>query len=169
MAAKQAVDLLDCIEWSGIECLNQKPGHTWENALKQGYRENEAVWLESDCDEQIILNLPFNQVIKLHSIHISGPTDGSGPKRVRLFVNRPSLGFSDATDDASTQDLELSEADLTSADPLPLKFVKFQCVRSLAIFVESNQDDEDVTKLFKLQLLGSPVETTNMSEFKAVG
>lgn len=33
--------------------------------------------------------------------------------------------------------------------------MKFQSVRSLAVFVESNQDDEDATKLFKLQLLGT--------------
>ena len=37
---------------------------------------------------------------------------------------------------------------------LPLKFVKFQNVRSLTVFIENNQDDEDTTKLSKLVLMG---------------
>jgi len=169
MANAKMVDLLDFIEWSGVECLNQNTSKTWENALKQGYRDNEAVWLESDCDEQILLHIPFTQMVKLHSLHIAGPADGSAPKRVRIFVNRTSLGFSEAADEAATQDLELSEDDLSGTNPLALKFVKFQNVRSITVFLENNQDDEDTTKLSKLVLMGSTVETTNMKEFKAVG
>jgi hypothetical protein len=33
MAAK---DLNEAIDWSAVECLNQKPDHTVQNALKQG-------------------------------------------------------------------------------------------------------------------------------------
>jgi len=29
-------DLLDSIDWSAVECLNQNPAHGVENALKQG-------------------------------------------------------------------------------------------------------------------------------------
>jgi hypothetical protein len=30
-----AADLNGLIEWPAVECLNQKPGHTIQNALKQ--------------------------------------------------------------------------------------------------------------------------------------
>ncbi|MCD7466376.1 hypothetical protein HAX54_003000 [Datura stramonium] len=32
---KGQVDLLDFIDWSGVECLNQSGSHTISNALKQ--------------------------------------------------------------------------------------------------------------------------------------
>jgi hypothetical protein len=35
------------------------------------------------------------------------------------------------------------------------RFVKFQNVRSLTLFIESNQNDEDTTALHRIQLLGS--------------
>ncbi len=44
-------DLLESIDWSMTECLNCKgdPG----NALKQGYREQDELYLETDADEQV--------------------------------------------------------------------------------------------------------------------
>lgn len=41
----------------------------------QGYREDEGLNLESDADEQLLIYVPFNQVIKLHSIVIEGPEE----------------------------------------------------------------------------------------------
>lgn len=38
----------------------------------QGYREDEGLNLESDADEQLLIYIPFTQVIKLHSIAING-------------------------------------------------------------------------------------------------
>jgi hypothetical protein len=38
---------------------------------------------------------------------------------------------------------------------LKRRFVKFQNVRSITLFIESNQEDEDSTLLQKIQLLGS--------------
>nr|KJB44982.1 hypothetical protein B456_007G283600 [Gossypium raimondii] len=36
---RNQVDLLDFIDWSGVECLNQSSGHSLSNALKQGSEE----------------------------------------------------------------------------------------------------------------------------------
>ncbi|KAF3654966.1 PITH domain-containing protein [Capsicum annuum] len=94
---KGQVDLLDFVDRSGVECLNQNGSHTISNALKQGYREDEGLNLVNDADEQLLIYIPFNQVIKLHSIVIKGPEE-EGPKTVKLFSNKEHMGFSNVND-----------------------------------------------------------------------
>ncbi len=50
--AKEAKDLIDLIEWPALEVLNLR-GDTAPNALKQGYRDQDELVLESDADEQV--------------------------------------------------------------------------------------------------------------------
>lgn len=41
----EQVDLLDFIDWSGVECLNQNSSHSISNALKQVKKEtNYSLW-----------------------------------------------------------------------------------------------------------------------------
>ena len=62
-------DLTHLIFKAQCECLNQSDDHSWENVLNT----STATYLESDCDEQLILFITFNQVVKLHSLMIQGP------------------------------------------------------------------------------------------------
>jgi hypothetical protein len=41
----------------------------------QGYREDEGLHLASDSDEQLLIYIPFMQVIKLHSVLFKGPEE----------------------------------------------------------------------------------------------
>ena len=59
--------------------------------------------LKSDCDEQLILALAFNQVVKIQAIKLRAPAK-SGPKTLRVFKNQPrSLDFSQAESFESIQ------------------------------------------------------------------
>lgn len=165
--AKGQVDLVDCIEWPSVECLNENSSHTYANALKQGYREDEGLCLESDADEQLLIYLPFTQVVKLHTMVILGPPEEEGPKTVKLFANRQNMGFSNVSDFPASDVVTLSPENL-QGKPVPLKFVKFQNVRSLTVFIEDNQGSVDVTKVNKIAFYGSTVETTNMKELKKI-
>eukprot|EP00271_Cylindrocystis_brebissonii_P008659 TRINITY_DN23132_c0_g1_i1.p1 TRINITY_DN23132_c0_g1~~TRINITY_DN23132_c0_g1_i1.p1 ORF type:complete len:172 (-),score=36.35 TRINITY_DN23132_c0_g1_i1:519-1034(-) len=165
-AARGQMDLLDCIEWHSVECLNEDPNHSFANALKQGYRDDRTLSLASDGDEQLLLHIPFNQVVKLHTLIVKGPPE-EGPKVVKLYANRTSMGFSNTADFPPSDTLTLTPAQLKGT-PVPLKYVKFQNVRSLTIFIESNQGEEESTVVEKIAIIGSTVETTNMSELKKV-
>ena len=88
------------------------------------------------------------------------------PTTVKLYVNRENLGFEDIDDVDATQEFVLTPEDLReSSDPIPLKFVKFQRVRSITFFIEENNGGE-ITALGSLKLFGRPIATTNMSDFK---
>ncbi|XP_011032419.1 PREDICTED: PITH domain-containing protein At3g04780 isoform X2 [Populus euphratica] len=121
------VDLLDFIDFSGVECLNQSTSHSLSNAIKQGYREDDGLTLESDADEQLLIHIPFNQVIKLHSIAIKGPEE-DGPKTAKLFSNKEHMGFSNVNDYPPSDTVVLSP-DTLKGKPVVLKYVKFQNVR----------------------------------------
>jgi hypothetical protein len=157
-------DLLDQIEFASLECLNQSPSQPVANAIKQGYREDDGLFLESDTDEQLLINVPFQQAVKLASIVIKGPSD-SGPKSIKLYTNRPSMGFSDIGSVPVAQEFSVSPSQL-SGEPIPLKFVKFQGVTLLTIFIENNQADEETTKVFKIAFHGNSGETMNVAEIK---
>ena len=65
--------------------------------------------------------------VKLQSwaIKASG-CKGQAPRRCKLFVNRPSLGFSEAADFPAVQEFTLTEADL-EGKPLLLKCAPSCC------------------------------------------
>ncbi|QDZ17705.1 galactose-binding domain-containing protein [Chloropicon primus] len=159
-------DLVDLIEWNSVEVLNQSSGHPWVNAVKKGYRDDPGLYLESDCDEQLLIYLPFTQQVKLHSLLIQGPERETAPSAIKVFVNRSSVGFDEAESEVGTQTLELESDDVLEGKPVALKYVKFQKVQSVTVFISSNFDDEDVTKLSKLVLFGTPQFTTNMGEWE---
>ncbi|KAJ3669900.1 hypothetical protein LUZ60_010224 [Juncus effusus] len=159
-------DLVDFIDWTGVECLNQSGSNSIANALKQGYRDDDGLNLTSDSDEQLLIYIPFMQVIKLHSIVVKGPEE-EGPRTVKLFSNKEHMGFSNVNDYPPSDTVVLSDEHL-KGKPAPLKYVKFQNVRSLTIFIEDNQGGGDVSIVQKIALIGSTVDTTNMKDLKKI-
>lgn len=159
-------DLLDAVDFSVLECLNEQPAHAVANILKQGYREDDGLFLESEADEQLLINVVFNTPVKVHSFVMKAPTDGSGPRQIKLYVNRPTMGFSDVDNLTSAQDLVLDEAQLSGEQAIVLKYVKFQNVNVLSLFIESNQGGTETTKISKLMLFGNTGETMNVADIK---
>ncbi|KAL6767327.1 PIT1 [Auxenochlorella protothecoides x Auxenochlorella symbiontica] len=89
------------------------------------------------------------------------------PRSVKLFVNRPTIGFSEAADTAGQADVELTPAQ-AAGEPIPLKLVKFQRVSVLTIFVADNVGDTESTVIEKLAILGSAGDSFNVAEIKDV-
>ncbi|CAI0432627.1 unnamed protein product [Linum tenue] len=164
---RSQVDLVDFIDWSGVECLNQNSAHSIANALKQGYREDDGLNVESDADEQLLVYIPFLQVVKLHSLAVKGPEE-EGPKTVKLYSNREHMGFSNVNDFPPSDTVEFSAENIQAGKPVVLKYVKFQNVRSVTIFIEDNQSGGDVTKVQKIAFFGTTVETTDMKGLKKI-
>ncbi|GFY74805.1 thioredoxin-like protein 1 [Trichonephila inaurata madagascariensis] len=157
------VDLVSFISKSCCECLNDSDDHPFANSLT-----SDARYLESDCDEQLIMSYGFNQAVKLHSLKISAPED-NGPKTLKLFINQPrTLDFDQADSSEPVQILELKPEDLTGENPVPLRYVKFQNVQNLQIFVKDNQTGAETTRINHLAIIGSTISITNMSDFKRV-
>jgi len=156
------MDLTSFIDKSRSECLNEDDDHPYAHCLTSA-----GGFLQSDCDEQIILSLSFNQSVKIHSLKIKAPTD-KGPKTLRVFQNQPNtLDFDGADSMEAAQDVVLTEKQL-QGDIIPLKFVKFQNVTNIQFFFKDNQSGGEVTQIDYLSVIGTPIDTTNMKDFKRV-
>jgi hypothetical protein len=86
----------------------------------------------------------------------------TAPKEIKTFINRLTLGFDDAESIPETESLTLSEKDLAPNAVVPLRFVRYQSVNSIVLFIKSNQGDEESTVLKQLVFYGSPIETTKV-------
>jgi len=158
------IDMQQFIMEAGCNCLNESDDNTHKNIFK-----DDPKFLESDCDEQLMLTITFNQAVKVHSLKIRGPTDGTAPKTIKIFANQPNeVDFDSGERMEAVQKLELEADDVTGEKVIPLRFVKFQNISNLVIFVVDNQGGDEITKLEYLKIFGQPCNATNMGDFKRV-
>ncbi|EGP85627.1 unnamed protein product [Zymoseptoria tritici ST99CH_1E4] len=135
-------------------------------------------WIESDTDEQLMLYIPFQSTLKLHSIHITSVPqpdndDVDRPKTIQFYTNRSHvLGFDEAEDTPATQTLEIAEKDWdakTHTAKIELRFVKFQNISSLTIFVVDGDGDGEKTRIDRVRLFGESGEKRAMGKLEKVG
>ncbi|KDR11479.1 thioredoxin-like protein 1 [Zootermopsis nevadensis] len=156
------MDLSTFIHKQQCECLNESDDHPFAHCLT-----NNGGYLESDCDEQLIISITFTQAVKVHSLKIKAPQD-KGPKTIKLFINQPrTLDFDMADSYQAVQELQLTPEDLEGM-PVNLRYVKFQNVQNIQLFIKDNQEGNDTTHIDHITFIGSPISTTNMGEFKRV-
>jgi len=137
--------------------LNFSKTHPVQHAL---FENNDSYYLESDADAQIIINLGFTCPIKLHHLILKAFNDKSRPSIIKLFVNNKPLGFNECENDEATQEILLKESDFKGE--IPLKFVKFQAVKTLTIFIAENEG-LDKTKIMRLGLFGNSEKETDVN------
>ncbi len=65
------VDLIDGVDFSGSQVLGSS--HHLSNIIK---KQDNELFVESDCDEQLIVTIKFQSPVKLHSFRIIAPENG---------------------------------------------------------------------------------------------
>ncbi|KAJ6513834.1 galactose-binding domain-like protein [Mycena vitilis] len=119
--ADDVVSLLEHVDLLQLNCLNESVQHPFLSLVAAKTLNTTDNYLLSDADEQLLLNIPALP---------------PAPKRVKLLVNRPSIGFEDVEDAEEpevAQILEISEDDVRNGRPIALRFVRFQTVTSLHV------------------------------------
>jgi len=157
------MDLNTFLDMSKSECLNESDDHPFLGALK----EDEG-FLESDCDEQLLITLAFNQPVRIHSLALRGPSDGRAPKTVKLFINQTAIDFDSAERGVGLQEFTLTKDDNAEGALIPLKYVKFQNVVSLTVYIHDNHAGDEVTVVNYISAIGQPRDKTEMKDFKRV-
>jgi thioredoxin len=192
-APKGYSDITDAVDVLGVDCLNldgekgdkrmlfdtSKPSSL--GASGKQAESSKSDWLQSDTDEQLMLFIPFQSTVKLHSLHITSipPAEAdddeapSRPKTLKLYTNRSTtLGFDEADDTTATQELTIKESDWdskTGTAKVELRFVKFQNISSLVIFVVESEGDNEKTRIDRIRLFGETGEKRAMGKLEKIG
>lgn len=144
------------IDFSALRTLNEDDSNSGRAICQKTWaqRLEPAPELASSADEQLLMLVPFTGQVRLHSILIRTSDSENAPKTLKVFVNQDDLDFETASEMEATQVLEIART--SEVQEIPVKRVKFNMTRSLALFFEDNwsQGEEDETKLSYLGFKG---------------
>ncbi|EOA80962.1 Thioredoxin-like protein 1 [Exserohilum turcicum] len=186
-------DVTDVVDVRGLDLLNadsdfgtvrtlletSAPSSLSKGKAAQGKKD----WVESDVDNQLMLFVPFTATIKLHTIHLTSyisPDNAEDddeapvrPKTIHVWTNRQhNLGFEEADDVPATQVIELKPEDwdpTTHTAKLELRFVKFQNVASVVLFVADADGDSEKTRIDRIRFIGETGEKREMGKLEKIG
>ncbi|EPS59316.1 hypothetical protein M569_15492, partial [Genlisea aurea] len=95
-----------------VSALNESvPGNvksvfrSWERRLNSA----EAYLESNEGDPELIVFIPFTSDVKIKSISVVGGSDGTSPAKMRAFINRDGIDFSDAHSMQPVQEWDLVE------------------------------------------------------------
>ncbi|CAL3962137.1 hypothetical protein PZA11_000622 [Diplocarpon coronariae] len=172
-------DVTDQVDIKGLELLNADGDFGTVRVLVDSRKPTglqkakaaaaaEKDWVESDTDEQLMLFMPFQSTLKVHTLQITSlpPTSEDDevpmrPRTINLYTNRAHiLGFEEADDIPATQSitLESKDWDETGTAVISLRFVKFQNVTSLVLFVVDGDGGRDKVRLDRVRIIGESGE-----------
>lgn len=196
-------DIGDEIEVRGLELLNADEDagpvkvlfeSSKPSALSKG-KSTTKDWVQSGADDQLLLFIPFQSAVKLHTIQVR-PTLGfwtlllltgqqltslppsdeddapARPGIVHLFINRTqNLDFSEADDLEPTQAIELGPNDWNADGTanISLRYVKFQKTTTLIVYVQRGDGEAETVRLDRLKLIGEAGTKREMGKLQKVG
>ncbi|KAF1943416.1 DUF1000-domain-containing protein [Clathrospora elynae] len=189
-------DVTDAVDPRGLDLLNadsdfgsvkklfdmSQPVSLLNGGIRISGKDSETRkdWVESDVDNQLMLYVPFMANVKVHTIQITSCVSGNDeddeapvrPKTIHIWANRQhNLGFEEAEDIPATQTIELKPTDWneqTATAKLELRFVKFQNVYSLVIFVADAEGDSEKTRIDRLRFIGEVGEKREIGKLEKI-
>lgn len=196
-------DITDQIERTGCELLNADEAAgpvkvlfetSKPSALEKG-NGSAKDWVESGADDQLLLFIPFQSSIKLHTLQVGlcvlaiptaiansftqltslppkGQEDVSRPEVIRLYINRTqNMDFGEADETEPTQAITLT-ADDWNADGtanIGLRYVKFQKTTTLIIYVQQGYGSAERVRIDRLKLVGEAGAKRDMGKLQKAG
>mmetsp|Transcript_63876 Transcript_63876/g.114046 ORF Transcript_63876/g.114046 Transcript_63876/m.114046 type:complete len:218 (-) Transcript_63876:55-708(-) len=157
-AAKDS--LWNYIDIPKVRALNEHEPEACKRVLKPWHeRLDTSKHLSSDADEELLIFIPFTEVVKLRAIVVIGGDEGEAPSKMRVFTNREDIDFDLANNSVPVQEWELSEDSRHGELEYATKYSKFTSVCNVTLHFPSNFGG-DITTLYFLGLKG---ETTSVT------
>jgi len=165
LPVKGSGNLNNFIEKTSLECLNECEAHPVGHA----FDSEPGTYLSSDpdTDSQLLISVAFRVPVKISHVKVTVPPEAlenrDFPGKIKLFVGKDdTMGFDEAEERKATEEL-----DVRPGEDMQVKFVKFQGVRWMKVFV-SGSAGGDVSKIKSLEFIGIPQEALDMADWKPI-
>lgn len=134
-----AYSLFQKINAINVECLNEVVDGSGVRVFKPwSERLDREVYVESDCDAELIFNIPFTGDVKIKGIVVVADEELA---TMRLFKSKLRMSFDDVNGEAD-QEFGITY-DPNGTIDYPVKPTKFFNVHHLTIhFINRNKDDD---------------------------
>ncbi|KAK8142238.1 hypothetical protein G3M48_009123 [Beauveria asiatica] len=182
-------DITDQVEIRDCEVLNADDGAgtvrtLFDTAKPSGLDKSKSTassakdWVQSGADDQLLLYIPFQSTVKLHTIQLtslpSADDEGevSRPHVIHLFINRPqNMDFAEADDSEPTQVINLGPDDWNEDGTanVSLRFVKFQKTSTVIIYVQQGDGEAEAVRLDRVKLIGEAGTKRELGNLQKVG
>ncbi|XP_038884105.1 PITH domain-containing protein 1 isoform X1 [Benincasa hispida] len=124
----------------------------WEHRLNSSGDHLES----NDGDPELLVFIPFTSDVKIKSISIIGGPDGTSPSKMRAFINREGIDFSDAQSMQAVQEWDLAE-NLQGVLEYQTRYSKFQGVANITLHFPDNYGG-DSTQIHYIGLKGEATQ-----------
>lgn len=147
------------IDLSKVSALNEAVQGSAKSVFKaweQRLDISTGLLESNDGDPELIVFIPFTSDVKIKSISIVGGADGTSPSKMRAFINREGIDFSDAQGMQPVQEWDLAE-NLQGILEYQTRYSRFQSVGSLTLHFPENFD-ADTTQIHYIGLKGEATQ-----------
>ncbi|KAF5098169.1 hypothetical protein DV451_003525 [Geotrichum candidum] len=169
--------LNDSITFNDAEALNITQSDAHENQLKPLFNTArlpaaKETGLVSDADSQMIIYIPLTNKSKVYSILLrksaSSDEDVQPPNKIKVWANTTgTISFDDAAQTSSLHDGDIDNYDANGWAEIKLRYVRFQNVTSLLVFLDGDDEDES-TALQRLVIIGNKGESRDRGKLEKI-
>ncbi|KAI0507986.1 hypothetical protein KFK09_014116 [Dendrobium nobile] len=142
-----------------VTALNESVAGSIKSVFKAWDRrlDNSEGFLESnEGDPELLVFIPFTSDVKIKSISVVGGAEGTSPSKMRAFINRDGIDFSDAQNMQPVQEWELAE-NLQGILEYQTRYPRFQSVGSLTLHFPENFG-ANATQIYYIGLRGEATQ-----------
>ncbi|KAM7276935.1 hypothetical protein ACFE04_018801 [Oxalis oulophora] len=128
------------VDLSKVSALNEAVHGSVKSVFKaweQRLNSSGELLESNEDDPELLVYVPFTSDVKIKSISIVGGADGTSPSKMRVFINREGIDFSDAQGMQAVQEWDLAE-NLQGVLEYQTRYSKFQSVGSITLHFPEN-------------------------------
>uniref|UniRef100_A0A7S4LBH9 PITH domain-containing protein n=1 Tax=Eutreptiella gymnastica TaxID=73025 RepID=A0A7S4LBH9_9EUGL len=152
--------LYNVIDTPKVRAFNEHRHDACKDVIKPWHQKLDTEkYMSSDVDADLIIYIPFTEVVKLRSIVIIGGDNGEAPDKMRAFINREDVDFDRANNSVALQEWDLVENSQHGKLEYTTKYSKFSSVCSLTLHFPSNFG-ADISTIFFIGLRGETTRVT---------
>ncbi|XP_020080238.1 PITH domain-containing protein 1-like isoform X1 [Ananas comosus] len=147
------------IDFSKVVALNESVAGSVKSVFKAWERRldtSEGLLESNEDDPELLVFIPFTCDVKIKSIAVVGGSGGTSPSKMRAFINREGIDFSDAQNMQPVQEWELTE-NLQGVLEYQTRFSRFQSVANLTLHFPENFGG-NTTQIYYIGLRGEATQ-----------